>query len=120
MPNQPSTSMPLTEDEHTAIAWLARGLTRYQAAQRMDYTEGTVVSMLRRVYAKTETNGAAQAVAVLMAKGILNPKDIFPDADHKWGGPAADMVYVMIHTELDSSKLPGLGDAYKALMRRGL
>lgn len=113
-------TLPLTEDEHTAIKYLAQGHTRDQAAHRMDLPAGTVVSMLRRVYSKTGTNGATHAVAVLMARGVLAPHDILPDPERQWGGPASDTVYVMIHTELDPDKLPGLGDAYKALMRKGL
>lgn len=113
--------LPLTEDEHRAIALQARGMTRDVAAREMGVALGTYVSMLRRVYAKTKTPGAAAAVAVLMARGDLRADHIFPTTgDHKWGGPASDLVFVRIHTELDAGKLPGLGDAYQALMRKGL
>ena len=113
--------LPLTEDEHRAIALQAQGMTRDVAAQQMGVALGTYVSMLRRVYAKTQTSGAAAAVAMLMARGDLLPKDVMPvTTDHRWGGPAADTIYVRIHTELDASKLPGLGDAYKVMMRKGL
>lgn len=113
---------PLSKDELTAITLQARGLTRDEAARQMQVAHGTYVHMLRRVYAKTETPGAAAAVARLMARGDLQPMDIFPDpdVDRPWGGPAADLIHVRIITELDADKLKGLGEAYQALTRRGL
>ena len=113
-------TLPLTEDEHTAIKYLAQGHTRDQAAHRMDLPPGTVVSMLRRVYSKTGTNGATHAVAVLMARGVLAPHDILPDPERAVGRTGVGHRVRHDPTELDADKLPGLGDAYKALMRKGL
>ena len=113
---------PLSDDERTAITLQARGLTRDEAARKMQVAHGTYVHMLRRVYAKTETPGAAAAVAKLMARGDLHAADIFPDqdGDRPWGGPASDLIHVRIITELDADNLKGLGEAYRALTRRGL
>lgn len=113
---------PLSNSELTAIILQARGLTRDAAAHQMQIAHGTYVHMLRRVYAKTETPGAAAAVAFLMARGDLRANDVFPDPEHDqpWGGEASSLIHVRILTELDHTKLAGLGDAYKALMRNGL
>lgn len=119
---KPYAGQPLTDDEHRAIVLQARGLTRDAASREMGVALGTYVSMLRRVYAKTQTPGAAAAVAYLFARGDLRASQVYPDpeAEMKWGGPAADLVHVRIITELDSTKLAGLGDAYRALMRSGM
>lgn len=118
----PYAGEALTEDEHRAIVLQARGLTRDAAAREMQVALGTYVSMLRRVYAKTETPGAAAAVAYLFARGDLQAQHVFPDpeVEHKWGGLAADLIHIRILTELNADKLAGLSDAYKALMRNGL
>lgn len=110
---------PLSGSERTAATHIANGCTRDEAAHRMGVALGTVVSILRRVHAKTDAVTSAQAVARLVARGILTPSSLYGPADCQ-PGPASEIIRGHLLTELDTDKLKGLNAAYRLLVEKGL
>ena len=116
-------NLELSSSERTAVILMAQGCTRDRAAELLDISVSTFAKALARVYAKTNTNGTTQAVAVLVARGDLRPCEFLETVDVEpmdGVAEASHLIYIRMMTELNPDKLAGLSDAYRALMAAGL
>lgn len=68
----------MTARQREALVWIARGYTADQAARRMGISRDTVLSHLKRIYARLGARTGPHAVALAMVAGLIHPADINP------------------------------------------
>jgi DNA-binding NarL/FixJ family response regulator len=64
---------PLTPREHEVLELLARGLTYADVARNLAIGVGTVQSHVKRIYEKLEVTSKAEATAVAIRRGLVDP-----------------------------------------------
>lgn len=69
---------PLTDRQHEALLWTARGSTARETAARMGAPVDTVNWLLGQAYRRLGATNAPHAVALAMAAGLITAADITP------------------------------------------